>query len=174
MGAAMLGQIATVIVILLVGVSAIAFGFVLGMRAKSRPVVDAGIWFTRSVANPLAMKSAGTPGASASVIRHRGRKSGLAYETPVGAVPADDGFVIALPYGERADWPRNVLASGRATIGHEGHSYEVDQPEIVPMRTVENCFSDSDRRSFRLFRVNQCLRVRKSEPGEAASPRSND
>src|SRR5450759_1555292 len=117
-------------------------------------------------------ESAGTAGAYASVIRCCGRKSGRPYETPVVPVPTSDGFVIALPYGSRTNWLRNVLASGSGTIVHEGYGYAVDQPEIVPMRAVEACFSVSDRRSNRLFGVDECLRVRKApaEP-EARDPR---
>ena len=65
---------------------------------------------------PLAMKSSGTPGGNASVVRHVGRKTGRPFETPVKAVATDDGFVIALPYGRNTDWLKNVLASGSATI----------------------------------------------------------
>jgi deazaflavin-dependent oxidoreductase (nitroreductase family) len=150
--------------VLVVGLATLGIVFVLGMRAKSPLALGAGIWFTRTVANPLQMKSAGRPGADAAVIRHRGRKSGRAYETPVGVVPAGDGFLIALPYSSRANWLRNVLASGSATIVHEGQTYAVDRPKVVPMRDVATCFTASDRRSFRLFRVNECLRVRKAEP----------
>ena len=50
------------------------------------------------------MRTAGTPGAYAAIIRNRGRISGRDYETPVGAVPIDDGFLVALPYGSRASW----------------------------------------------------------------------
>ena len=89
---------------------------------------------------PLALKSAGTPGANASVIRHVGRTT-AAYETPVGAVAIDDGFVIALPYGPNTDWLKNVLASGSATIVDEGNTYDVDRPEVVPMAEADRYFS---------------------------------
>ena len=39
--------------------------------------------FNRAFGNPHQMKTAGTPGAYASVIRHVGRKTGRSYETPV-------------------------------------------------------------------------------------------
>jgi hypothetical protein len=52
--------------------------------------------------------------------RRRGKRLFLlivfSYATPVVAVPAEGGFVIPLPYGEGVDWPKNVLAAGRATI----------------------------------------------------------
>ncbi len=169
----MLMQLATLAGALFAGLVAIALVFLLGMRAKSPLVLDPLIRLQRAILNPRQMRSAGTPGASASVIRHRGRISGRPYETPVGAVAAGDGFVIALPYGSRANWLHNVLASGSATIVNEGHLYGVDRPEIIPMPAVEAQFTAGDRRSFRWFAVDQALRVRRAEP-EGAGERFTD
>ena len=87
--------------VLVVSVTGIVF--VTGMRTKSPAVVN-GVRKLGRAMRPLAIKSAGGPGASASVVHHVGRTSGRSYSTPVGAVPIDDGFVIALPYGLSADW----------------------------------------------------------------------
>lgn len=133
--------------------------FVTGMRAQSPPVVN-GVRKLGRAMRPLAIKSAGGPGASASVVHHVGRTSGRSYATPVGAVPIDDGFVIALPYGLSADWLQNVLASGSATIGHDGAMHDVDRPEVVAMSAVGDQFSAADQRAHRVFAVDQCLRVR--------------
>jgi deazaflavin-dependent oxidoreductase (nitroreductase family) len=160
----MLMQMATLAVAAFVGIVAIAFLFVLAMRAKSPLVLSPLIRLQRAVINPKQMRSAGTPGAYASVIRHRGRTSGRPYETPVGVVAADDGFLIALVYGSRTNWLRNVLASGSATIVHEGQTYEVDQPEVIPMGAVAARFRGGDRQGFRLLAVDQALRVRRVEP----------
>ena len=105
---------------LVITVGVIGVVFVVGMRSKS-PVVLNAVRRTGRKMKPLVLKTAGTPGASASVVRHVGRTSGNAYETPVVAVATDGGFVIALPYGPNTDWLKNVLASGSATIVHEGH-----------------------------------------------------
>jgi deazaflavin-dependent oxidoreductase (nitroreductase family) len=169
----MLMQLATLGGALLVGLAAIALIYLLGMRAKSPLVLSPLIRLQRAIINPRQMRSAGTPGAYASVIRHRGRTSGRPYETPVGAVAAYDGFVIALVYGSRSNWLQNVLASGSATIVHEGQTYEVDQPEIIPMRAVAAQFSAGDQRGFRWLAVDQALRVRRVEP-EGAGERFAD
>ncbi|MFQ5516250.1 MAG: nitroreductase family deazaflavin-dependent oxidoreductase [Acidimicrobiia bacterium] len=145
----------------------ISIVFIVGMRRKSLPVLNAVRRVNRRVFNPR-QRSAGTPGAYASVIRHAGRTTGKTYTTPVAAVATGDGFVIALPYGSHADWVKNVLAAGSATIVDEGHTFPVDRPEIIPMETVADRFPPKDRRSHRLFGVDQCLRVRRAEP-EAAS-----
>ena len=74
-------------------------------------------------------------------------------------VPTDDGFAIALVYGNRTSWLRNVLASGQATLVTEGETWEVDQPELVPMGAVERWFTAGDVRSFRRMRVVDALRL---------------
>jgi deazaflavin-dependent oxidoreductase (nitroreductase family) len=147
------------IVVLLVSIGVV---FVAGMRSKSPLVVNTVRRLGRAM-RPLALKSAGTSGAHASVLRHVGRTSGRPYETPVGAVVTDDGFAIALPYGPNTDWLKNVLASGRATIVHGGAVYSVDQPEVVPLATAAAVFSPNDQRAHRWFGVEQCVRVRKSD-----------
>jgi deazaflavin-dependent oxidoreductase (nitroreductase family) len=149
--------------VLVVSVTGIVF--VTGMRAKSPAVVN-GVRRLGRAMRPLAIKSAGGPGASASVVHHVGRTSGRSYSTPVGAVPTDDGFVIALPYGLSADWLKNVLSRGSATIAHDGNTYDVDRPEVVPLAAVEHHFSPNDQRAHRLFGVDQCLRVRRTVPDQ--------
>jgi deazaflavin-dependent oxidoreductase (nitroreductase family) len=164
-------QLAALAGALILGCVAIALAFIVGWRAKSPLVLNPLIRLQRAIINPREMRSAGTPGAYASVIRHRGRVSGRPHETPVGAVATDEGFVIALPYGSRTSWLRNVLAQESATIVHEGHTYTVDQPEIVPMQIVERHFTPGDQRNFRWFGTDRALRIRRVEP-ERAGERS--
>jgi deazaflavin-dependent oxidoreductase (nitroreductase family) len=149
---------------LLLVVATALIAFLVGMRMRAPRVVDTVRRVNRAVFNPMQMRSAGTPGAFASVIRHTGRTSGRPYETPVGAVATDGGFVIALPYGRRADWLKNVLASGSAEIVHEGRTYRVDQPEVVPMAQAASDFPAAEQRTHRLFGVEHCLRLRHVEP----------
>src|SRR5262249_40216510 len=108
---------------------------------------------------PLALRSAGKQGSNTSVVRHVGRRSGHTYETPVVAVQHDDSFFIALPYGERTDWLKNVLASGSAAILTKGHTYEVDQPQVVPMAEATAYFRPQEQRMHRQFRVGNALQV---------------
>jgi deazaflavin-dependent oxidoreductase (nitroreductase family) len=154
-------------------VTAIAAVFIVGMRRKSPLVLDAVRRMNRSVGNPRQMKSAGTPGAYASVIKHVGRTSGRAYETPVGAIPTDDGFLIALPYGTRADWLKNVMAAGSAAIVHEGATRQVDHPELVATTEVAPQLPARELRTLRLFRVDLCLRVRLSGHDAKVGPATN-
>ena len=109
---------------------------------------------------PLALRSAGKQGSNTSVIRHVGRRSGRTYETPVVAVPHDDSFLIALPYGERTDWLKNVLGKGSATIVTNGRTYEVDRPEVIPMAEASAYFRQREQRMHRQFHVDTALQVR--------------
>jgi deazaflavin-dependent oxidoreductase (nitroreductase family) len=68
-----------------------------------------------------------------SLLKHVGRRSGRAYETPLGAWPRGDGFVFALVYGPDVDWCRNIMASGKCTLKWEGHEYALEKPEIIPI-----------------------------------------
>lgn len=108
---------------------------------------------------PLAMRSAGTEKSGTSVVRHVGRRSGRTYETPVVAVEHDDSFLIALPYGKRTDWMKNVLASGTATVVTHGRTYGIDQPQVIPMTEVTMYFGPKEQKLHRRFDVDTCLQV---------------
>jgi len=114
--------------------------------------------FTKA-ARPLAMRSAGKQGSDTAVVRHVGRRSGRTYETPVIAARHDDSFLIALPYGERTDWLKNVLGKGSATFVINGQTYEVDRPEVIPMAEATAYFRRRDQRMHRQFHVDSALQV---------------
>ena len=164
----MLRVIATLVVGLVVVLVAIGIVFLVGMRTKAPPVQRAVRRFNRAFTNPQAMKKAGTPGVRASVVRHVGRTSGRPYETPVETFPTDDGFLIALPYGPDTDWLKNVLASGSAVIVHDGNTYLVDRPQLVPTAQATPHLPAGEQRTLRLFAVDQCLRIRMVEPENAS------
>jgi deazaflavin-dependent oxidoreductase (nitroreductase family) len=147
---------------LLVALALLLLVFLLGMRAKSPIVLAAVRSFNRRFMNPRQLRTAGQPGAYAGVIHHVGRRTGNAYQTPVGPYATDDGFVIALPYGEGTDWVKNVLAARSATLVTEGATYDVDRPEIVPLADVVHLVPGNERRSLRFFRVEQALRLRRT------------
>ena len=136
--------------------------FTIGMRTKSPMVLGAIRRANRAYFNPR-QRDAGAPGAYASLIRHTGRVTGASYETPVVAAATEDGFVIALPYGSQADWVKNVLASGSATMVNEGLTYRLSEPEVVSIGTADPCFSSKDQRAHRIFGTRECLRTRRDD-----------
>lgn len=121
--------------------------------------------FTRAM-RPLALRSAGKEGSNTSVVRHVGRRSGRTYETPVIAARHDDSFLIALPYGKRTDWLKNVLDKGSAAIVANGQVYEVDRPEVVPMAEATSYFRPREQRMHRQFHVDSALQVRQRQEAD--------
>ncbi|HZE30694.1 MAG TPA: nitroreductase family deazaflavin-dependent oxidoreductase [Actinoallomurus sp.] len=66
-----------------------------------------------------------------SAVHHKGRRSGRAYETPVGGVRWQDGYAVALTYGPDRDWVKNVMAAGGCELEVRGKMVRVGRPEIV-------------------------------------------
>jgi hypothetical protein len=55
-----------------------------------------------------------------------------------------------------------------AVTVHEGHTYRVDRPRVLPIEAAAGHLSANDRRFHRLFGIDECLRVRRVEPQGAA------
>ncbi|WP_433325153.1 nitroreductase family deazaflavin-dependent oxidoreductase [Spirillospora sp. CA-294931] len=86
--------------------------------------------FNRVVTNRVTKPFAGRlPGFA--VVRHRGRKSGRAYATPVNIFRHGDRYVAALTYGPDCDWVRNVVAAGECELDVRGRTVRLTEPEIV-------------------------------------------
>ena len=83
------------------------------------------------------------------VVVHRGRRSGRLYQTPVSVFPADDGYVLALTYGQDTDWVKNVLAAGGCELRTRGRVIRLVSPRL---------FHDQSRRDIRPVE-RQVLRV---------------
>ncbi|MBL1079385.1 nitroreductase family deazaflavin-dependent oxidoreductase [Nocardia sp. 2] len=132
------------------------------MRAGYAPGIAVVRRFNRNVTNRRVLKTAGQPGAAASVIRHVGRSSGKAYATPVGITEAGEDFLISLPYGTDPDWLRNVRAAGTAKVTHEGITYLVSEPELVDTASVARYQSLSERIGWWVFGVDHVLRLRRT------------
>lgn len=114
--------------------------------------------FNRVFTNPLLSGLARyLPGFG--VIRHIGRRSGHAYESPVCVFRFGSIYTIALTYGPRADWVRNVLAQEGCTLVTHGRIQRLVQPFLL---------YDPERRSvppliarlLGLGRVNHFLELR--------------
>jgi deazaflavin-dependent oxidoreductase (nitroreductase family) len=142
--------------------AALAVVVMAGMRYKWKAVIDGVRRLNKSVLNPQQMKSAGRPGAYAAIIRHTGRTSGRPYETPVGPVPTSTGCAIGLPYGTTPDWLKNVVSAGSAELEFEGRTYTLSAPTIASTDQVD-VFGSGDRRTQRMFGVDQCLLVEAAE-----------
>jgi deazaflavin-dependent oxidoreductase (nitroreductase family) len=147
----------------LIGAVVVFLGLLLaGLRWQFGPVLDFIRRMNRSVTNPRVMRTAGTAATQTSVIAHVGRKSGRTYETPIDIIETPTGMLVALPYGTRADWVRNVLDAGSATVLTQGVRVEVNSPTVVAISDVAGSIPRGTMRMLRLFGVSQCLHLEKS------------
>ena len=97
--------------------------------------------------NPIVKPLAGRmPGLS--VIKHRGRTSGRAYETIVTAYRNDSQLAIVLGHG-KTDWAKNVLAAGEADVTMSGDEVHIVNPRIAPSAAKPARSPSSSRTSSR-------------------------
>jgi deazaflavin-dependent oxidoreductase (nitroreductase family) len=142
-------------------------------RLRVRSVIDAIRHFNRGIFNPAMMRLAGRHHWYASVLHHKGRRSGKWYATPLGVAPIDGGFVIPLAYGEGVDWLKNVLAEGRARIQTKGETYVVVDPEVRDTSTVLGLVPVGWRvamRFIRIYGVDLCLKLKRDRTYAAIHP----
>ena len=69
-----------------------------------------------------------------AVLKHRGRRSGTAYETVVNAYRKGNVLAILLGHGE-TDWVKNVLAAGEADLHLQGKDVHITNPRVLPAGT---------------------------------------
>lgn len=81
---------------------------------------------TNRVTGPLAPHLPGF-----GVIVHTGRRSGRQYRTPVNVFRVPGGYVVALTYGEDAQWVRNVVAAGGCELETRGRREHLAHAEVV-------------------------------------------
>jgi deazaflavin-dependent oxidoreductase (nitroreductase family) len=111
--------------------------------------------------NPLMLSLAGSPRLPMlAVIYHRGRRSGRSYATPLGARPMADGFVIPVTFGERANWFRNMQATGGCEIRWKGANYSLTDPEVIDWATARSAFYPVERILMPIIGIEQFVRLR--------------
>jgi deazaflavin-dependent oxidoreductase (nitroreductase family) len=81
--------------------------------------------------NDFNRKNAGSRLSPFALLRHVGRRSGRTYETPLGAHPYSDGFLLPLTYGVTTDWYQNLVAAGTCTLVRNGRTHELERPEVI-------------------------------------------
>ena len=86
--------------------------------------------FNRVVTNRIGRVVAPrVPGGG--IVVHRGRRSGREYRTPIAVFQRPGGYAVALTYGPDAEWIRNVLAAGGATLETQGRRVRVTNPRVI-------------------------------------------
>jgi deazaflavin-dependent oxidoreductase (nitroreductase family) len=122
--------------------------------------------------NAAILSIAGRRFSPYAVLKHVGRRSGRAYQNPLGAFPVKDGFVLALAYGPDVDWCRNVLAAGRCTLKWMGMEYALERPEVVPVSQAMR-FHPVLARLLTRSGAQQCLWLHRSSAVSAWAPETN-
>jgi len=127
----------------------------LGPRARR------AVRFVAAFVNPLVLLIAGRRWMPVvGILRHRGRRSGRNYATPIGMRPLGDSFVIPRTFSDNAAWYLNIKASGGATVKYLGRTYELVDPEVVDYATAKPAFPRYELLQFRLIGINEYLRLR--------------
>jgi deazaflavin-dependent oxidoreductase (nitroreductase family) len=133
-------------------------------RHSTGPVVHA---LTR-VFNPIAALVAGSRYVPFyALLRHRGRRSGRWYATPVVARPIAGGLVLPLAFGVEADWSRNIRAAGDCIVRWRGAEHPMVDPRIISIDEARTAFSQLERVALRALRIRSFVRL--SYRAEAAT-----
>lgn len=80
--------------------------------------------------NPLMLRFVAQHGPFA-IIHHVGRRSHKQYRTPIIAVAYQEGFLVALTYGEDVDWYHNVLAEKGCILEKHRKKYHITRLEPI-------------------------------------------
>ncbi len=115
--------------------------------------------FNKRYFNRLVRRFAGVSRTPFALIRHVGRRSGKPYETPIIVMPQGHGFVIALTYGPRVDWYRNVQAAGAATLLWHNKEYALKQPEPIDVKAGLSAFPPPFRQILGLLGTRDFVRM---------------
>jgi deazaflavin-dependent oxidoreductase (nitroreductase family) len=127
-----------------------------GARGRRRTMLRA---ITRAL-NPIVRALAGRLGLPLFVVvRHRGRKSGRMFATPVTTRMIAGGFIIPLTFGEGADWFQNLRAANTGAIKWNGVVHPITNPKIVDWATGSLAFHPLERSWMRLLGVRQFVQV---------------
>jgi hypothetical protein len=129
--------------------------------------------FNRDTLNPWMLERAGGEHWYASVVKHVGRHSGAAYETPVVMHEVDGRLAIPLPYGREVDWLLNLEHSNRGAVVHKGVEYAVSDPELVTRTSIAEELGVRDALRYRAFGVDEFVALR-AEPADAGPPTADE
>ena len=131
-------------------------------------------WLTR--VNLVAANRVTTPFAARlpglGIVEHTGRRTGIVRRNPVAIFRrGPDRYVIALWYGSRVEWARNVLAAGGCRVRTRGGWIRLANPRRFhdPSRTDLPLFL---RPIASLLRVEHFLELRAISSLEVAAERS--
>lgn len=128
-----------------------------------RRLQDRVRYVNKRVVNPFTLRFAARPGVPYGAVRHVGRRSGRAYDTPVLVARSGDRFVVPLPYGTDVDWYRNVRAAGECTVAWQGRAFRADAPRLVAPAVARSAFPTGAHRLLGAAGAEQFVRLERGE-----------
>jgi deazaflavin-dependent oxidoreductase (nitroreductase family) len=102
-----------------------------------------------------------------AILRHSGRRSGRSYATPIVARRTADGFIVPMPFSD-AQWSRNVLAAGHATIRWKDREYETVEPTVVDLAAAADALGRINTRFARAAGVDRYMKLRDAPVAQEA------
>lgn len=125
---------------------------------SERPLAGKIFGVFTPVLNRLVMRIAGRRYVPLYILlRHHGRRSGRAYATPVVGLRVPGGFAIPMAFGEGADWYRNIVAAGGATIRRHGTEHQLADPIAIDPDSATSPFPAWQKPVFRALGIRRFL-----------------
>jgi deazaflavin-dependent oxidoreductase (nitroreductase family) len=134
----------------------------LDLRGK---IVDGIRIFNKYIFNRITLGLARAGRGPFSIVHHKGRRSGRAYQTPVLATYVDGMIIIPLSYGEKVDWLRNVLAQGGCEIVRKKKKINTKNPDVIDSSVAFEVLPEKRRELFERHKMEKflCLQMIEKE-----------
>jgi hypothetical protein len=126
------------------------------------PIPKSVAIFNKYVTNRFVLLFAGWVPPLA-IIKHRGRKSGRNYRTPVMAFQKADGFVFALTYGRDVDWVKNLLVAKSGVLKYYGVDNIICSFSFSLYEDVKYFFPVLFRIFLNFIKIEDCLLAEKQK-----------
>ena len=124
--------------------------------------------WNKRVTNKVAVHLAGH--ASFVELEHVGRRSGRVYRVPLNAFRTGDTITVALTYGPRVDWLRNVRAAGGCRVRTGGEILRTGAPVDLPSGVGLARMPLPVRAVLRLLRVDHFVEMPVLESTRPGAP----
>ncbi|HEU4850330.1 MAG TPA: nitroreductase family deazaflavin-dependent oxidoreductase [Terrimesophilobacter sp.] len=121
------------------------------------------LWLLKNTLNRWTTRLARSGRGPFSLVRHVGRKSGAAYETPIIVASVPEGFVAELTYGENVNWYRNIVAAGSCELLVRGVLHRVSAIEPYPVDAGRRAFGFPARLILSLLRRHEFRLLRTAD-----------
>jgi deazaflavin-dependent oxidoreductase (nitroreductase family) len=95
-----------------------------------------------------------------AMLHHVGRRSGRTYSTPVQVREMGDQLVVAIPWPDRSQWVRNVVAAGGCTVTWKGKDRQTDSPVRIGPAEAAPAYNRVERFLIRRTGLENFLRLR--------------